>query len=174
MTGGRLYPDEPAGPFPTPPREWTDRDGRDIVFRTVEWDADRDDLVAFYAAFDPADRAQGVPPIQEPGVRRWLADIEAGYDVVAWHESRIVGHATLVPDEDGAYELAIFVLHDYQGAGIGTELLATLLGTAQAAGVELVWLTVERWNHAAVTVYENVGFETTDAGNFELEMGIRL
>lgn len=174
MTDSRRYPDDHAHTFPRPPREFSDDTERDIEFRSVDWETDRDALVAFYVAFDPADRAQGVPPIEEPQIRQWLSTIDDGVDVAAWHADHVVGHATLVPDNGDAYELAIFVLDTYQGAGIGTELLKTLLGAGQAADVDRVWLTVERWNHAAVTVYERVGFETTTAANFELEMGIKL
>ncbi|MFB6105142.1 MAG: GNAT family N-acetyltransferase [Halobacteriaceae archaeon] len=174
MTADRRYPEASAGPFPTPPRTITDDAARTITFQAVDWDRDREALVSFYTAFDPADRAQGVPPIDETAIRAWLHNIEAGYDVAARHDDEIVGHATLVPDDGDQYELAIFVASTYQNAGIGTALLETLLGLGQAEGVEYVWLSVERWNHAAVAVYECVGFETTDAGNFELEMGIRL
>jgi ribosomal protein S18 acetylase RimI-like enzyme len=96
-----------------------------------------------------------------------------GYNVVAWHGDRAVGHATLVPD-DGAFELAIFVHQDYQGAGVGTETIRTLLGHGAAEGVERVWLTVERWNRAAVSLYESQGFETTSGERFDLEMSLRL
>jgi len=37
-----------------------------------------------------------------------------------------------------------------------------------------VWLTVERWNHAAISLYEKVGFETTGVESFDLEMAIRI
>jgi ribosomal protein S18 acetylase RimI-like enzyme len=37
-----------------------------------------------------------------------------------------------------------------------------------------VWLTVERWNRPAVNLYEETGFETSDAESFELEMTVRL
>ena len=95
-------------------------------------------------------------------------------NVVARHGNSAIGHATLVPDSGEAYELAIFVLHTHQGAGIGTVLLKRLLGHARASGIELVWLTVERWNKPAITLYEKVGFETASTEGFELEMGIRL
>ncbi len=95
-----------------------------------------------------------------------------------------VGHAVLVPDTDEPgsitdpadyeWELAIFVLQDYQGAGIGTELLAHLLGEASARGIDHVWLTVERWNGAAIRLYEQIGFETVGSESFDLEMSIRL
>lgn len=95
-----------------------------------------------------------------------------------------VGHAVLVPDTDepgatadpGEYEweLAIFVLQEYQGAGIGTSLLAHLLGEAAATGIEHVWLTVERWNGAAISLYKRTGFETVSTESFDIEMAIRL
>ncbi|MFB6296848.1 MAG: GNAT family N-acetyltransferase, partial [Halobacteriales archaeon] len=72
------------------------------------------------------------------------------------------------------YELAIFVHHQYQGAGVGSRLIRHLLGEGERRGVERVWLTVERWNAPAVNLYEDVGFETTKAESFELEMALRL
>jgi len=99
-------------------------------------------------------------------------------NVVAEHEdtpgTELVGHATLVPDGEEAYELAIFVLSRYQNAGIGTSLITGLLGAGQRQGVERVWLTVERWNNAAIALYKKVGFETSGTESFELEMALRL
>ena len=168
--------------FPTPPRTVEDGDGREIALRVVDGD-DSDALTEMYVEFDPADRAQGLPPVGEDAVQAWVAGLlgaegagdgparaEPGHNVAAWHDDRVVGHATLVPDGDGGHELAIFVHQEYQGAGIGTELLETLLGYGAQRGVEHVWLTVERWNRPAVAVYEKAGFEVTDAESFEMEM----
>jgi len=66
------------------------------------------------------------------------------------------------------------VLQAYQGAGIGTALVETLLGHGQAEGIDHVWLTVERWNDPAISLYEKVGFEISSAESFEIEMAIRL
>jgi ribosomal protein S18 acetylase RimI-like enzyme len=169
------YPDEVAGPFETPPIEFTDRESREIEVR-VYGDDHFEALVEMYDTFDPADRAQGLPPARESRIRGWLDTILGeGQDVVALEGDRVVGHATLVPDEDGeTVELAIFVHHDYQSAGIGSKLIRGLLGHGQREGVEKVWLTVERWNHAGIALYESVGFETSSAENFELEMTLRL
>lgn len=93
--------------------------------------------------------------------------------MIAWCGDEIAGHATLVPDDE-AYELAIFVHQEYQRAGIGTHLIRGLLGYGQAEGIQKVWLTVERWNRAAVSLYKKIGFETSNAESFELEMGLRL
>ncbi len=181
MPGERQYPEEPAGPFPTPPASFEDGEGREIEVRPLDADgsaepgadAELEALVEMYLAFDPSDRAQGIPPVGERRIRDWLDVLVEGCNVVAWHGNRAVGHATLVPD-DGAFELAIFVHQEYQGAGIGTELIRLLLGYGASRGAEEVWLTVERWNRPAVSLYESQGFETTSQESFELEMSLRL
>lgn len=176
MTGAeRVYPDSPAGPFPAPPRSLEDGEGRTITYRAADED-DLDVIVEMYLEFDPADRAQGIPPNGEERIRSWIDDLlEAGVNVVALDGEEVVGHAVLVPDEVGdAYELAIFVLQEYQGAGIGTELLTTLLGHGAEEGIERVWLTVEPWNHAAIYIYEKLGFEPCGSGSFDREYSLLL
>lgn len=176
MTDDRLYPSEPTGPFPAPPVAFDDATGRAIRVEAYdESDAEFEALVKMYEGFDPADRAQGIPPGQERRIRDWLDTIlgEDCLNVVAWDGGAAAGHATLVPDDE-AYELAIFVLQAYQEAGIGSRLMDALLGHGAANGVERVWLTVERWNRAAVALYKKTGFETSNAESFELEMSLRL
>jgi ribosomal protein S18 acetylase RimI-like enzyme len=172
----REYPAEVAGEFPAPPTEFTDGEDRTVEIRPYEGtDEEYESLVEMYDDFDPADRAQGIPPGGETRIREWL-DAILGDDclnVIAWCDGDVAGHATLVPDED-ANELAIFVHQTYQRAGIGTHLIRGLLGYGQGEEVQKVWLTVERWNRAAVSLYKKIGFETSNAESFELEMGLRL
>jgi ribosomal protein S18 acetylase RimI-like enzyme len=171
----RHYPDDPAGQFPIPPIEFTDGEDREIRVRQSGTD-DFEALVAMYEQFDPADRAQGIPPVDAEAIREWLDTLLDGesVNVVATHDGDPVGHAVLVPDRGDAFELAVFVLAEYQGVGIGTHLLDGLLGHGQDQGVDRVWLTVERWNEPAIALYKKLGFETSDTESFELEMSIRL
>jgi len=171
----REYPDEPADEFPRPPRTVTDREGREVTIDPAD-ESDRADVLEMYLSFDPADRAQGIPPANEEAIEQWLDTIlgDDTLNVVAHNQGSAVGHATLVPDRKGEHELAIFVLQSFQGAGIGTSLVETLLGLGQAEGLEKVWLTVERWNDPAIALYRKVGFETTNAESFEIEMNIKL
>ncbi|MFT4922880.1 MAG: RimJ/RimL family protein N-acetyltransferase [Haloarculaceae archaeon] len=168
-----MSPDDPEEDFPTPPREFTDAEGRNIAITRTDADS-HDDLLEMYLDFDPGDRAQGVPPASEEEIDEWLGSVLPGecYNLVSWHGDAAVGHTMLVPDRSDGFELAIFVLHDYQGALIGTELVRALLGWGQAEGLDRVWLTVERWNEPAIRLYEKVGFETTESESFELEMEI--
>lgn len=174
---GRSYPDEPVRAFPRPPASIRDADGRRIeLLGVTPGDGIREDLVAMYLDFDPADRAQGIPPLGGEAIREWVDLVfDQGPDVIARHDDRIVGHATLVPEAGtDEYELAIFILDAYQGRGIGSRLLPILLGDAQEAGITYVWLTVERWNRPAIALYETVGFQSTRTGSFDLEMTITL
>ena len=176
MSRQRRFPEEPAGPFEPPPIAFTDAEGRELEVRSHRGDeGTREALVEMYLGFDPTDRAQGIPPSDEDRIRRWLDAIlcENCLNVVTWHDDSAVGHAMLVPD-DGAYELAIFVLQEYQGAGVGTRLIRTLLGHGAENDVAKVWLTVERWNRPAIGLYKKIGFETCDDEGFEMEMALRL
>lgn len=171
--------DDTAGPYEGPPRRFTDDQGREIEIReygTRRGEEAREALVSMYLMFNPEDRAQGIPPVDEERIRKWLDALlaEECLNVVAWHEDRAVGHATLVPDSTGGYELAIFVLRAYQNAGIGTRMMEALLGLGACEGVERVWLSVERWNEPAIALYRKVGFEQIDDDSFEMKMDLRL
>jgi len=177
MNSDRRYPDTVSGPFEVPPLDFVDREDRTIEIRPYDGsEAEHESLVEMYTEFDPSDRAQGIPPGKEERVRTWLDGILADdcLNLIAWDGETAAGHSTLVPDGDADYELAIFVLQPYQQAGIGTHLIESLLGHGYEHGIRKVWLTVERWNHPAVSLYEKVGFETTGAESFELEMAIRI
>jgi GNAT superfamily N-acetyltransferase len=176
--GRRDDPADTTDEFPCPPVTFADGEGRPVEIRGLA-DDDRSALVSLYDAFDPADRAQGLPPGTRAGVESWLADIcETGVHTVAWHDERAVGHACLVPTRDARHELAIFVAGDYQHAGIGTRLLRCLLGQGAARGVERVWLVVQPRNTVARRLYESTGFDRAgDRGGLsatDVEMERRL
>ncbi|MBB6646806.1 GNAT family N-acetyltransferase [Halobellus ruber] len=176
MNRDRSYPETVAGPFETPPSTFEDREGREIELRPYDGGDDEfEALVEMYVAFDPADRAQGIPPGDEERIRSWLDGLieKESLNVIAWDDDTVAGHATLVPDDD-TYELAIFVLQAYQEAGIGTRLMRGLLGYGGANGVDRVWLSVERWNKPAIGLYEKLGFEISGSESFEMEMRARI
>lgn len=170
--------------FPEPPFEFETDDGSTVVVR--EYGGERRALKRMYDEFDPADRAQGIPPVRDDAIERWLdtvlgeddrdeIDDTGSVNAVAWSDGEAVGHATLVEDEGkDAHELAIFVLQECQGDGVGSHLIRGVLALAHERGVRGVWLTVERWNHAAIRLYQKVGFEKTDQESFEIEMATRL
>lgn len=140
-----------------PPFTITDAQGRTIEIRPYR-DGDFAALVEMYDEFDPAQRAQGVPPVATDDIREWLPDNLRGPDVVALHDDRIVGHVSFVPDGTDRHELAIFVRQEYQRAGIGSHLLAGGMGHARRTGVDYVWLTVEKSKRYQQRFYSRAGF----------------
>jgi len=162
----------PGGPaadgLPVPPFTLTDGIGRRIEFRP--YDGEREAVEAMYAAFDPADRAQGIPPGTREARSGWLDVLLTGPGVLAWHEDRVAGHAALVDDMAGGHELVVFVLQGYRGTGIGTTLVRSLLGLAHARGLGRIWLTVQRWNHPAIAVYRKTGFDREGEEGLEIIM----
>lgn len=169
-----MVPDDQSqhGQFQRPPQTFTDRADREITIR--RFDDDIDSLMSMYERFETADRSQGLPPVREDAIQRWLEVLAEGISVVAWDSERAVGHATLLSCGDGTHELTIFVDSEYQLAGIGSQLIRCLLGAGQKAGVEAVWLSVERSNHVAMNLYRSVGFETTSSAGLEHEMELSL
>lgn len=117
-------------------------------------------LVKMYVVFQPSVHAQEIPPQNKEEINKWLSDIVQEVGVVAWHGNQIVGHAMLIPVEDD-HELGIYVHHQYQHEGIGTQLMRVLLGSAQSHGISSMWLTVEDWNEVAIRLYRQMGFEET-------------
>ncbi len=154
--------------FPRPPATVTDDEGREIDIR--RFDGETDALVEMYRTLDPADRTQGIPPRSENRLVGWVETLTGeGRNVVAWHGDRAVGHAVLMPMDEDRWELAIFVHSDYQGAHVGSHLLEHLIGRGQEDGVERVWLSVERHNTVALSLYESFGFERL-GGRSEFKM----
>jgi len=156
-------------PLPFPPFGLRDSTGRAVLVRPVDESAARA-LEAFYEAFDPGDRAQGLPPIDADRIARWLEVLAEGPGVLAEHDGRVVGHAALVPDRLGAHELVVFVARGFRGTGIGTALVRGLLGLGQACGLRRAWLTVQRWNQPAIAVYRKTGFEREGEEGLEIIM----
>lgn len=148
-------------PLESPPVSFADGEGRQVVIRPLR-DDDFESLVAMYDDFDPAQRAQGTPPIGTDAIRDWIDDLRAGVNVVALHDDSVVGHVTFVPDGTGRHELAIFVHQDYQRAGIGSRLLGVGMGHAAEEDVEYVWLTVESWKRGAQNLYRKAGFSVVN------------
>lgn len=139
------------------PITFTDQTGRPFLVRRYQA-ADRPALEAMYDAFQPLRVAQGLPPGDSDGRRRWLdAILEDGIHVVVLVEDRLLGHGMLLP-YNSTVELANFLHQSVRGRGIGTRLNTILVDQAAEAGYDRVWLSVEPSNRAAIRSYEKAGF----------------
>jgi len=154
-------------------RQLTDSTGRTYAVRPYTG-TDREALQAMYEAFEPKRVAQGLPPAEPAGIRHWLDRVLArGEHVVVEEDGRIVGHAMLIPMEDGGAELANFLHQSIRGRGLGTALNRVMVELAGEVGYRRVWLCVEPWNRAAVRSYLKAGFRilpgTLTASEVEME-----
>jgi diamine N-acetyltransferase len=135
-----------------------DKRGESFTIRAMAA-GDREALDAMYLDFRPKRMAQGLPPEDEPALRRWLDRIRGtGHHLVVEVGGRLVGHGFLIPMGTGTVELANFLHQTVRDRGIGTALNRALLELAREQGHERVWLSVEPWNRAAVRSYQKVGF----------------
>jgi ribosomal protein S18 acetylase RimI-like enzyme len=134
-------------------------------------------LEAMYAGFQPKRAAQGLPPLNPEGVRRWLRNVlGGGQHCLVEVGGHVLGHAMLIPMDEETVELANFLHQEVRDRGIGTEVNRLALGCAAAAGARRVWLSVEPSNRPAIRSYEKVGFRQLPGSLWspELEMALEL
>ncbi len=89
---------------------------------------------------------------------------------------RILGHAMLIPMDDGGAELANFLHQSIRDRGIGTALNGAIVELAREAGYRRVWLCVEPSNRAALRSYVKAGFRMLSGSQWtpEVEMEVPL
>lgn len=110
-------------------------------------------------------------PLSEPAISRYLDGWGRPGDaaVVAvepgGRKAGAAWYRLMSPEEPGygfvdasTPEVAIAVVPDRRGAGVGEALLRALIGTASSRGFDALSLSVRRDNLAAVRLYERNGF----------------
>jgi RimJ/RimL family protein N-acetyltransferase len=146
-----------------PPRcpRFVDTEGTPTHIRPLE-DDDISSLVTMYEHVDWNNRTMGIPPQTRASIREWVESLsEEGWNLVVTIEDKIVGHIGVAPAEQPRPQFVVFVHQDYQGRGIGTELLKQLIAHTAAEDYEGLTLTASADNERALTLYENSGFEVT-------------
>ena len=103
--------------------------------------------------------------------------------VVAEYERRAIGAAwirrfdgnDLEPVDDPSIPvMAIGIESDHRSVGIGGLLLDGLIASARLANVEVIALTTNVWNEAALRLYARRGFEESSRGDKAVRMHLRL
>lgn len=158
---------------PRCPRFFDDR-GAPLLIREF-CDDDGDDLVEMYASLGVESRTMGIPPADGDALRRWLTGIVSdGWSLLATRDGRVVGHAAVTPEGDSEPDFVVFVRRGFQGRGIGTELIKQVLAYAEDRDHERLLLDVSPENERAITVYQNVGFETVERTGMSRTMELPL
>lgn len=159
-----------------PPRcpRFFDREDAPILITPLE-DDHVERLVAMYESFDATDRANNLPPRTRGRIRAWLDGLtDRGWNLVAWHDDRAVGHVGIAPATAVEPELLVFVADAYRGRGVGTELLKQLVAYTAVRGYDALELAVERNNERAISVYENLSFEVAEENLGTVAMELSL
>lgn len=132
-------------------------------------------LLRMYDGFDVTSQTLGLPPNGRAATRRWLERLtDDGWNLLAWDGEAVVGHVGVVPADEDEPELVVFVHPDYQGRGLGTELVRQAVAYAAAGRAEALRLSVAEHNRGAIHVYRNVDFAVADRLPEALEMRLAL
>ncbi len=76
--------------------------------------------------------------------------------------------------DEGTPELAVAVVPSARSKGVGSALLTTLFERARAAGFRALSLSVDRYNDAAIALYERHGFTRVEEKGDSLTMVVSL
>ena len=119
-----------------------------FVFREISL-GDLDGIVQIERAVNPF-------PWGEEALRDTIAS--SGHHLMSLREGRAVGFllSSFVLDE--AQLLLIGVSPDWQGVGVGGQLLKELIGRSQDQGRKLIYLEVRSGNERAIRLYRSLGF----------------
>ncbi|MDE6101417.1 MAG: GNAT family N-acetyltransferase, partial [Ruminococcus sp.] len=95
-----------------------------------------------------------------------------GYSYFAVNEDDVLcGYIAVKPEKDNRLFLSkLYLKRDMRGKGIASEMFRCVFCEAEKAGKTSVYLTVNKYNDHAVSVYRKKGFEiidsvVTDIGN---------
>jgi RimJ/RimL family protein N-acetyltransferase len=137
---------------------------------------DRPALERFYDAFQPKRAAQGLPPEGPARLVRWLDSVLiAGTHLVVEVEGALVGHAMLMPTQDGATrEYAIFLDESIRGRGVGTGVNRLTAQVARTLDIHRLWLSVEPQNRPAIRSYHKAGFRFRPSTVYSSELEMEL
>ena len=119
-----------------------------FVFREISL-GDLDGIVQIERAVNPF-------PWGEEALRDTIAS--SGHHLMSLREGRAVGFllSSFVLDE--AQLLLIGVSPDWQGVGVGGQLLRELINRSQDQGQKLIYLEVRSGNERAIRLYRSLGF----------------
>ena len=130
---------------------------------------------------------EGVTPpprsiLDQPELRVYIDDFgsrKGDHCLVADCNGKVVGAVwTRIMDDYGHVDddtpsLAISLYEEYRGKGIGTQIMAKMLGLLKKQGCKRASLAVLKANYA-VKIYERVGFQTVDENEQEYIMVCEL
>lgn len=143
------------------------RDGRNVMLR-VATPADVPRIAELYAGLSPASfRLRFFSGCPKPALLARLARIDMAPGAVSLialtpGSDRLAAEARYVPTAEDAGELALAVLDDFQGLGLGRLMLSALIDHAKAAGLERLSAVVNITNDTMLHLLTRYGSALTE------------
>jgi GNAT superfamily N-acetyltransferase len=172
----------PIATAPTPDRVRL-RDGREVVIRPI-LDADEHALARAFERLSMESRHRrflSPVPSLTAGQLHYLTHVDHhGHEALIAFDASTgdgVGTARYVrlPDEENTAEVAVTIIDDWQGLGLGRELLARLIERARQEGVTQLSGFLLAENRPMLRLLETIGdAERRPAGNGAVEVRIPL
>ena len=132
-------------------------------------------VVYMYDTYDPLGSVQGLPPLDKDKRQQWVQDmISSGTNLLALHKDNVVGHASLFSMPANWAEYFIFIHQDFQRQGIGTATTLYVIDWVRQKDLSAIWLTVDRNNYVAISLWRSVGFKRIGSSGSEWEMILTL
>ncbi len=114
-----------------------------------------DDLQVYAAqAFSEAQIGRELADENAFFILAFSSDVPAGYAKLVWNHSPPV-----LPGIRAIQIGRFYLLSDYTGKGLGSQLMEQCLSLAKRAGFEMIWLAVWELNRKAIAFYKRHGFE---------------
>jgi GNAT superfamily N-acetyltransferase len=87
---------------------------------------------------------------------QYLTDVDQ-VSHVAWGatiDDHPAGVGRYIVGDDGRAEIAVTVVDEYQGRGLGRALFDALVASARASGIHRLWFSIQPWNRAVLRMME--------------------
>ena len=137
-------------------------DGREVTVRflTIE---DKEKLLEMFSSMSKEALRWSMTPYTREVIERWMNNIQNLISLVAEHDNRIVGYASILkfthPRLKGNGDLLMYLQQDFHGVGLGTAMTELLLKLAKEHGMHRVRLYVVADNRIAVHLYKKFEFK---------------
>jgi [ribosomal protein S18]-alanine N-acetyltransferase len=91
----------------------------------------------------------------------WRAYSQSVVTAVVESQERLLGYQMSTGKASGAHLARLAVRKDAQGFGLGTALVADLIGQMRRRGADLISVNTQNDNHVSLTLYQKTGFLRT-------------
>ena len=155
------------------------RDGRNVVLR-VAAQGDVPRIAELYAGLSPASfRLRFFSGCPKPALLARLARIDVAPGAVSLiaatpGSDRLAAEARYVPTAEDAGELALAVLDDFQGLGLGRLMLSALIDHAKASGLERLSAVVNIANDTMMHLLTRYGSALTEPADESFVISLEI